>query len=120
MRTFKKKLTLTPPATLIKALLLLETCVKNCGHRFHLVLSERSFMESMAKLVHGKVHTPCGVRVRSGVQYRLLYSVCCRGRGTFDTPFRPTVLRGGSALEWLGHPLTHIFRLVFLPHTHVL
>ena len=42
------------PAVLVKALLVLEACSKNCGRRFHLQIADRSFMDQMAKLVVGK------------------------------------------------------------------
>eukprot|EP00041_Stephanoeca_diplocostata_P027857 m.776001 g.776001 ORF g.776001 m.776001 type:complete len:626 (+) comp23261_c0_seq5:366-2243(+) len=53
-RTLKKKLSSRKGATAMKALVLLESCVKNCGHEFHLEVAEKSFVDTLWKLVTGK------------------------------------------------------------------
>lgn len=62
-----------PPATLQ----VLETCVKNCGHRFHVLVASQDFVEGVLvrtilpknnppTIVHDKVLNLIQVRVRVG------------------------------------------------------
>ena len=34
---------------------MLETCVKNCGHRFHVLLAKREFLDEIVKILSPKV-----------------------------------------------------------------
>ena len=34
---------------------MLETCVKNCGHRFHVLLAKKEFLDEMVKILSPKV-----------------------------------------------------------------
>eukprot|EP00039_Didymoeca_costata_P018510 m.333751 g.333751 ORF g.333751 m.333751 type:complete len:444 (+) comp17213_c0_seq1:222-1553(+) len=54
-RVLKKKLNnKTPPATLVKSLLVLKECMNVCGTSFHAQVADKQFMDNYAKLVHGK------------------------------------------------------------------
>lgn len=79
IKYLKKKLTTKAhPAVLVKTLLVLETCTKNCGRRFHLQLADRSFMDQLAKLVVGK--NALGGLVRK----RVLVAVSTVPRATYN------------------------------------
>ena len=34
---------------------MLETCVKNCGHRFHVLLAKKEFLDEIVKILSPKV-----------------------------------------------------------------
>ena len=34
---------------------MLETCVKNCGHRFHVLLAKKEFLDELVKILNPKV-----------------------------------------------------------------
>lgn len=51
----KKKLSpKSQPATIVKAVAVLETAVKNCGKRFHIQVTSKDFCSALAKLVDQK------------------------------------------------------------------
>ena len=35
---------------------MLETCVKNCGHRFHVLLAKKELLDELVKVLNPKVH----------------------------------------------------------------
>ena len=97
IKYLKKKLTTKAhPAVLVKTLLVLETCTKNCGRRFHLQLADRSFMDQLAKLVVGKNALGGLVRIRA------LVAVSAVPRATYNrvTPMQiepPLSVESGTA-----------------------
>jgi VHS domain len=49
---FSSRLTLT----------VLETCVKNCGKKFHLLVSSKEFIQELVKLIGPKYDPPTAVQ----------------------------------------------------------
>jgi len=44
-------------SVIMYTLTVLETCVKNCGKRFHTLICNKDFVQDLVKLI-GKLHTP--------------------------------------------------------------
>ncbi|XP_031571945.1 TOM1-like protein 2 isoform X2 [Actinia tenebrosa] len=44
--------------SVILTLTVLESCVKNCGHRFHVLVAKKDFLEEMTKILNPKVNAP--------------------------------------------------------------
>ena len=42
---------------------MLETCVKNCGHRFHVLLAKKELMDELVKILNPKVMFDMGVMI---------------------------------------------------------
>ena len=40
----------------------LETCVKNCGHRFHLLVCKRDFIQELVKIIQPNINPPTVVQ----------------------------------------------------------
>ena len=40
---------------LLSGLQVLETCVKNCGHRFHSLIAKKDFLDELTKIINPKV-----------------------------------------------------------------
>lgn len=62
-KCLKRKLSpKSQPATVVKAIAVLETAAKNCGKRFHIQVTTKDFCSSLAKLVDHKVRGGRGCR----------------------------------------------------------
>ena len=44
---------------------MLETCVKNCGHRFHFLLAKKEFLDEIVKILSPKVGIHCNGSLHS-------------------------------------------------------
>jgi len=58
---------------------LLETCVKNCGKRFHIHIATKEFMQEMIKLISPKYNPSVELQntVLSLIQVTFLYICIC-------------------------------------------
>ncbi|ESO07415.1 hypothetical protein HELRODRAFT_110832 [Helobdella robusta] len=54
IKTFKKKFATKHQQTIVLTLSLLETCVKNCGKRFHVQLATKDFLQDFMKIINPK------------------------------------------------------------------
>lgn len=45
-------------AIVMYTLTVLETCVKNCGHNFHVLVCSKDFVQDLVKLIGSKFDTP--------------------------------------------------------------
>lgn len=54
MKTFRKRFATKHPPSIILTLSLLETCVKNCGKRFHVHLASKDFLQDFMKIISPK------------------------------------------------------------------
>lgn len=55
---------------------MLETCVKNCGHRFHTLVTNKDFVQELIKLIGPKNDPPREVQEKvffSFFKYIILY-----------------------------------------------
>ncbi|XP_068672676.1 TOM1-like protein 2 isoform X2 [Montipora capricornis] len=44
--------------SVLLTLTVLETCVKNCGHRFHVLIAKKEFLDELVKVLNPKINPP--------------------------------------------------------------
>ena len=67
MKAIRKRITHNAgknPRTVMLTLTVLEMCVKNCGHRFHLLSSQKDFIHELVKLIGPKNEPPVQLQER--------------------------------------------------------
>ncbi|XP_033127581.1 target of Myb protein 1-like [Anneissia japonica] len=63
MKAFKKKLSGNKKwKEVMYTLTLLETCVKNCGHRFHVLICKQDFIKELVKIIQPSFNPPTAVQ----------------------------------------------------------
>ncbi|KAI5698209.1 hypothetical protein M8J76_003565 [Diaphorina citri] len=68
LASIKKKLTNSNPHIVLYALLVLESCVKNCGNLIHDEVGTKAFMEQMKELVRGTQHEEVKAKILELIQ----------------------------------------------------
>lgn len=64
-RVLKKKLNnKMAPNIVMKSLMILDACMHKCGHRFHIEVADKGFMDNYVKFVHGKTAVSGIVRTK--------------------------------------------------------
>uniref|UniRef100_A0A5F8GC43 VHS domain-containing protein n=1 Tax=Monodelphis domestica TaxID=13616 RepID=A0A5F8GC43_MONDO len=72
------------------ALTVLETCVKNCGHRFHILVSNRDFIDGvLVKIISPKNNPPTIVQDKEDLDFPHIHLLCDCGHSLTYSGLQP-------------------------------